>query len=298
LSKSFKVKKEKTSLWIHAFFILSAVVCIIPFIIVISASISNEKDLLIKGYSILPRTIDWTAYKYIFKNPGVIGNAYLVTLFITVVGTFLTVLFTAMMAYPLARPQFKLNKVMTYIIFFPTLFSGGLVPSYIINSQYLRLTDSLWALILPGITNVFYVIMVRTFFKQLPDGLFEAAKIDGANEYRIFFQIALSLSKPVLATVAFLTALGKWNEWYNAMLYIRNPNLYPLQYLLQSMMLKIQTVLKMMTTAPSIAGSMASMPSESLRMAMVVVATGPMLIFFPFFQKYFTKGMTMGSIKG
>ncbi|WP_073278176.1 carbohydrate ABC transporter permease [Anaerocolumna jejuensis] len=293
-----EVKKEKTSLWIHAFFILFAAICIIPFIIVISASLSNEKDLIINGYSVLPRTIDWTAYMYIFKNPSVIGNAYLVTLFITVAGTFLTVLFTAMMAYALSRPQFKLKKAMTFIIFFPTLFSGGLVPSYIINSQYLHLTDSLWALILPGITNVFYIIMVRTFFKQLPDGLFEAAKIDGANEYRIFFRIALSLSKPVLATVAFLTALGKWNEWYSAMLYIRNPDLYPLQYLLQSMMLKIQSVLKMMTTAPSMTGSMTSMPSETLRMAMVVVATGPMLIFFPFFQKYFTKGMTMGSIKG
>ncbi|SHK84565.1 putative aldouronate transport system permease protein [Anaerocolumna jejuensis DSM 15929] len=298
MSKHMEVKKEKTSLWIHAFFILFAAICIIPFIIVISASLSNEKDLIINGYSVLPRTIDWTAYMYIFKNPSVIGNAYLVTLFITVAGTFLTVLFTAMMAYALSRPQFKLKKAMTFIIFFPTLFSGGLVPSYIINSQYLHLTDSLWALILPGITNVFYIIMVRTFFKQLPDGLFEAAKIDGANEYRIFFRIALSLSKPVLATVAFLTALGKWNEWYSAMLYIRNPDLYPLQYLLQSMMLKIQSVLKMMTTAPSMTGSMTSMPSETLRMAMVVVATGPMLIFFPFFQKYFTKGMTMGSIKG
>ena len=203
----------------------------------------------------------------------------------------------SMAAYCLARNNFRYKKILTFFIFFPTLFSGGMVPSYIINTQYLHLTDTLAALILPTLINVFHIIMLRTFFKQLPESLFEAAQIDGASEYTIFFKIALSLSKPVIATVAFLSALNKWNEWYNAMLYIRNDNLVPLQYLLQRMMMNIQSILNTMQNMP-VSVNPSDLPGENLRMAMLVIAIGPMMLFFPFFQKYFVKGMTVGAVKG
>ena len=290
-------KKEKTSIWVHLFFIVFAIICIVPFVTVISASFSNETDLALYGFSVLPREVDLTAYAYLFRNPEMIINAYVVTIIITAAGTFFGVLFMAMAAYCLARSNFRYTKALTFFIFFPTLFSGGMVPSYIINTQYLHLTDNLLALILPTLINVFHVIMLRTFFKQLPESLFEAAKVDGASEYYIFAKIALPLSKPVIATVAFLGALTKWNEWYNAMLYIRSDDLVPLQYMLQRMMMNIQTLLDAMQYAPSMV-DITDLPGENLRMAMLVVAIGPMMLFFPFFQKYFTKGMTVGAVKG
>lgn len=289
--------KEKTSIWVHLFFILFGLICIVPFMIVISASFSGETDLAINGFSVLPRKWDTTAYAYLLKNPKTIINAYVVTIVITAVGTFLSVVFMAMAAYCLARNNFRFTGLLTFYIFFPTLFSGGLVPSYIINTQYLHLTDTLAVLILPTLINVFHIIMLRTFFKQLPESLFEAAKMDGASEYRIFFTIAVPLSKPVIATVAFLGALAKWNEWYNAMLYVRSEKLIPLQYMLQRMMLNLQTLLDAMTNAPSMV-NIQDLPGENLRMAMLVVAIGPMMMIFPFFQKYFTRGMTVGAVKG
>lgn len=290
-------KKEKTSIWVHLFFLIFGFICIVPFVTVISASLSNETDLAFYGFSILPKKVDFSAYAYLFENPGTIINAYIVTIFITVVGTFLGVIFMAMAAYCLARSNFRYKRALTFFIFFPTLFSGGMVPSYIINTQYLHLTDTLAALILPTLINVFHIIMLRTFFKQLPESLFEAAKMDGASEYTIFFKIALSLSKPVIATVAFLSALTKWNEWYNAMLYIRSDKLMPLQYMLQRMMMNIQSILDNMQNVPSMV-DITALPGENLRMAMLVVAIGPMMLFFPFFQKYFVRGMTVGAVKG
>lgn len=291
------LKKDKTSILVHIFLILFGMICIIPFMIIISASLTGETELAMNGFSVFPQNIDFTSYSYLFKNPKIIIDAYMVTIFITVVGTFLGVAFMTMAAYCLSRSNFKFKGLLTFYIFFPTLFSGGLVPSYIINTQYLHLTNTLWALILPTLINVFHVIMLRTFFKQIPEALFEAAKIDGASEYTMFFKIALPLSKPVIATVAFLGALTKWNEWYNAMLYIREDRLVPLQYMLQRMMMDIRALLDAMLVAPSMV-SAADLPGENLRMAMLVVAIGPMLLFFPFFQKYFTKGMTVGSVKG
>ena len=291
-------KKNKTSLGIHIVLILFSLACILPFMMVISASFTSAADLSKYGFSILPPKMDFSAYAYLFENPKQIISGYKVTIFITLVGTFLSVLVMSMTAYALSRPNFKLKGFMTAYIFFPTLFSGGLVASYIINTKYLHLLDSIWVLILPGLVNVFHIFMIRTFFKQLPEGLFDAAKVDGASESRICFSIAIRLSKPVLATVAFLGALGRWNEWYNAMLYIRSADKYPLQYLLQRMMMNIQELLDQMTKVPTVMVNAAEIPGENLRMALLVVCIGPMMLFFPFFQKYFTKGMTVGAVKG
>lgn len=290
------MRRDKTPIWIHIFFIAFGAMCVIPLMIVISASFTSVTDLSLYGFSVLPPKVDFTAYAYLFENPRQIINGYIVTIFITMIGTFLSVIVMSLTAYALSRPRFKFKGIVTAYIFFPTLFSGGLVSSYIINTQYLHLTDSIWVMILPGLVNVFHIIMLRTFFKQLPDGLFDAAFVDGAGEWRIYFSIALSLSKPAIASVAFLGALSRWNEWYGAMLYIRSDTKYPLQYLLQRMMMNIQELLAEMEHVPSIA-LMEDIPGENLRMALLVVCIGPMMLFFPFFQKYFTKGMTVGSIK-
>lgn len=295
--KKTKNKRNKTNIFIHIFFIVFGAMCIIPFMMVVSASFTSVRDLSYHGFSILPPKVDFTAYAYLFENPKQIIYGYMTTFLVTIVGTFLSVMVMSMAAYALSRPRYKLKGIMTAYIFFPTLFSGGMVSSYIVNTRYLNLTDSIWVLILPGLVNVFHIIMLRTFFMQLPDGLFDAAMIDGAGEWRIYTTIALTLSKPVIATVSFLGALTKWNEWYNAMLYIRSEEKYPLQYLLQRMMMNIQELINSMEYVPSIAFT-EDIPGENLRMALLVVCIGPMMLFFPFFQKYFTKGMTVGAVKG
>ena len=295
-------RRDKTSLGIHLFLILFSLICILPMLSVITASLTSDADLMEYGFQILPRSfdsIDFTSYAYLFENPEQIINGYKVTILITAVGTFFSVLFMSMIAYALSRPQFKLRNMLGFFIFIPTLFSGGLTASYIINTRYLHLTDNIWVLVLPGLIAPFHVFMIRTFFKSLPQSLFEAAQVDGAAEWKIFFTIAIPLSKPVLATVAFLGALGRWNEWYKAMLYIRTESKYPLQYLLQRVMLNLQALLDAMEEAPPIELiSIQDIPGESLRMALLIVCVGPLMCFFPFFQKYFTKGMTVGSVKG
>lgn len=292
-----KKKQEKTNILIHAFFILFGLICVVPFMMVVAASFSTESDLSKYGFRPFPIEVDFTAYAYLFENPETIINAYTVTIFITVVGTFLGVLMMSLSGYALSRDNFRWKKVVTWFFFFPTLFSGGMVAQYIINTKVLGLTDSIWALILPSLANVFHIIMFRTFFKDLPEGLFDAAKIDGAGEWRIYSSIALRLSTPVVATIAFLNAMAKWNEWHNAMLYIRSETKYPLQYLLQRMMMSIDALLRAMEKVPT-QFAMADLPGENLRMALLVVCIGPMMLVFPFFQKYFTKGMTVGGIKG
>ncbi|MBQ8232214.1 MAG: carbohydrate ABC transporter permease [Lachnospiraceae bacterium] len=297
VNKKHKRKAEKTSWLVHIFFILFGLVCLIPFITVISISLTNEIELANNGFSIFPGKADLTAYRYLLENPKIVIDAYKITIFITVVGTFLSTLLVSMAAYSLSRKRFILRKVLNWYLFIPTLFGGGLAASYVINTQYLHLNDNIWVLILPGLIGVFNVFMIRTFFQQLPESLFEATKMDGGSEYTVYFRIAMPLSKPVLATVAFLDALERWNSWYNAMLYIRNKELVPLQYLLQKMMREVSSILSEMDNMPS-GIDIKELPGENLRMAMLVVSIGPMMCFFPFFQKYFVKGMTVGSVKG
>ena len=276
---------------------LFALGCVIPFLFVVIISFSSEESIRTIGYSFVPQEWSLETYQYAFEKLPQIWRSFFNSIFITVVGTVLSTAMCALYSYALYRPDFKFRNFFTFFSFFTMIFSGGLVPSYIINTQYLHLTDKLAALILPTLINVFHIIMLRTFFKQLPESLFEAAKMDGASEYHIFFRIAIPLSKPVIATVAFLGALIKWNEWYNAMLYIRNDELVPLQYMLQRMMNNLRSLLDAMQNAPAMV-NIQDLPGENLRMAMLVVAIGPMMLVFPFFQKYFTRGMTVGAVKG
>lgn len=283
---------------IHVFFIFWCLVCLIPFLIIVSASFTSKMDLAKYGYSLFPREFSLEAYRFLLAAPQTIVNAYKSTAIVTACGTVLSLVVDSLMAYGLARKAgSKLGTFLTYYIYIPTLIGGGLTPSYIINTRYLGLTDSLLVLFLPGLVHVFNIFMIRTFINQQPKSLLEAAKLDGASEFGIYFHVALPMAKPALATVGFNLALGYWNSWYNSMIYIRTNSKMTLQHLLQRMMGTLQQFLAELQAGLGPV-SLADIPAENLRMAMLVVAIGPMMFLFPFFQKYFVKGMVVGSVKG
>ncbi|MEC0090016.1 carbohydrate ABC transporter permease [Paenibacillus macquariensis] len=284
---------------IHLFFIAVSAVFIVPLWSIIAISLSNELDISNFGYHLIPKKIDFQAYHYIFDNPMTIVNAYKVTAITSVIGTLLSVIMISMCAYALSRSDFKYSKIITFYLFFTTLFSGGIVPFYILMTKFLHLQNTYAALIIPLLGNIWYMFLMRTFFKQLPDSLVESAKIDGAGELRIYITMIVPLSTPVLATVGLMQLLIYWNSWFNALLFIDKQSLYPLQYLLQVMMSNIQEILRNMTSGGQVDATMlANLPTESTRMAMCILAIAPMLFVFPFFQKYFAKGLTVGAVKG
>ena len=279
----------------YAVVIVVSLACMIPFIMLISGSFSSEQAIRFEGYGILPKDFSLEAYKLIFKTPGTVIRAYGVSIFITLLGTLLGLLLTTITAYVLSRKDFKYRNVFSFFFYFTTLFNGGMVCTYIFYIQYLHLKDSYLALILPGTFNVFYLLIMRTFVSSVPYALIEAAKIDGAGEFRTFFAIVLPLLKSGMATIGLFLALGYWNDWYNAMLYINDENKYPLQYMLYSLMQKTQALASLAGKASI---QVADLPSNSLKLAMAVVATGPIILVYPFVQKYFVKGVAVGSVKG
>lgn len=280
------------------FFTVLCAMILIPFLLLVSASFSNEMDLINYGYSILPKNWSLDAYKYVFKNPMSVINAYKVTGFFSIVSMVLSVLLQAMCAFPLTRKNLRGRNAFSFYLYFTMLFSGGLVPSYILITQYLHLDNTIWVYIIPSLISPWNVFMMRTFFAELPEEIFEAMQIDGANAYNIFFRTVLPLSKPVLATIALMTFLGKWNDWNTAMLYIDNDNLISLQYLLQRIMENLKMIQELGNQGISVNIDVRSIPGETARMAMAVIVAGPALVVFPFFQKYFVKGLTVGSVKG
>ena len=284
---------------IHIAFILMCLTFIVPMLYVVSISFSSEKAIADFGYSLIPKAWSLDAYKHIFRNPDQVIYSYRTTIFFSLVGSFASLLVMALVAYPLSRQNFKLRQPITFFIFFTMLFGGGLIPTYILNTQYLGLGNTIWIYILPGLVSAWYIIIIRTFFSQLPQSLVESAKVDGAKEFRIFFQIVLPLSKPVLATVLLMTLLGKWNDWYTSLIYIRDSKLYSLQYMLQKMLREAEFVKGLSNSQMGLNIQLETeVPTESVRFAMVIVAAGPMLVAFPFFQKYFTRGLTVGAVKG
>lgn len=279
----------------YIFITIIAAVCLLPFIMLVSGSFSSEQAIRFEGYSILPRDVSLEAYNIIFKNPWTVIQAYGVTILITAVGTVVGLFFLTMTAYVISRKDFKYRNVISFYFYFTTLFNGGMVCTYIFYIRYLNLKDSLWALILPGMMNVFYLLIMRSFVTAIPSALIESAKIDGAGELRIFAQIVLPLLKSGLATIGLFMALGYWNDWYNAMLYINDEAKYPLQYMLYNMQQKTQALAQI---ASQVGIKVENLPSNSLKLAMAVVATGPIILLYPFVQKYFVKGVTIGSVKG
>lgn len=287
-------KKSGAVILAHTVFILFGICCLVPMIYLISSSISNEQDLFVYGYRLIPKRIDFAAYKYLLHNPTQLLDAYKLTVFITVVGTFLALLVMVMIAYPLSVKDFKFRRQLSFYLFFTMLFSGGLVSVYLLNVQYLHLKNNILVYILPALVSPWYVFMLRSFFSTIPQSLRESAKIDGAGEAKILFRIIVPISKPAIATIAFMELMTKWSEWYNCMLYITEPKLQTVQYLLQALMQQSEKLAQ----AADIGINAGTVPNETVKLAMAVIAAGPIMFIFPFFQKYFVKGMTIGSVKG
>lgn len=274
---------------------LMAIICLIPFIMLVSGSFTAENWIRFHGYGLIPGEFSVEAYKIIFKTPERIIRAYGVSIMITLIGVAIGLLLTALTAYVISRKDFKYRNALSFFFYFTTLFNGGMVSTYIYYIQYLHLKDSYLALILPMVFNVFYLLIMRTFVNNIPVALIESAKLDGAGEWRIFFTIILPLLQSGLATIGLFLALGYWNDWYNAMLYMNTDTKYPLQYMLYSIQQQAQALARIASQAGI---SVQDLPSSSLKMAMAVVATGPIVIVYPFVQKYFVAGITIGSVKG
>lgn len=291
-------KFELSKMLIHLLFILLSLTIVLPFLLVVAVSLTDEASLTDKGYQFVPESFSLEAYRYLLDAPDILLRAYGVTITVTVIGALAGLLLTAMTAYVISRPDYRYNRVTTFYVFFTMLFSGGLVPSYILITQYLHLKDSLLALILPVLLSPFNIMVMKGFMSKIPLEIVESAKIDGARELRIFFRIILPLSTPALATLGLLISFTYWNEWFNAMLYIDDPDKVPLQLLLVRTLGSIEFITSNSEFSQQLGIDLSSFPNNSARMAIAVLAGGPMLIIFPFFQRFFVKGLTVGSLKG
>lgn len=279
---------------INAFLIAFSLACLVPILLVASASLSTEAAINEFGYTLLPMEFSTAAYEFILAQPQRILNAYLVTSVVTVSGTVLGLLIMSLLAYSISRRNFALRKPVSFYTFFTLLFNGGLIPFYLFVTQTLRLKDNPLILILPLLVSAWNVLLLRTSFQSLPEELLDAARIDGASEWRTFFQIAVPMSTPVLATVALFIMLGYWNDWWMSLLFINNKNLYSIQFLLYNIMQGLEA----MNARPEIAMRFGgSLPTLTARMAMAFFAIGPVAFAYLFLQKYFIRGITIGSLK-
>ena len=274
---------------------LISVLWIIPVLFIFSLSVTPETSLSEVGYRLIPKEITFDAYTYIIKNPAQILNSYKISIIVTVIGTVAGLMFTTGIAYAMSRKDFKLGKHITRFVMFAMLFHGGLIPTYIVVTQVLHLGNTLWVLILTMLVSPWNIFLMKSFLSSIPTELLEASFIDGATEYQTYFKVVLPLAKPGLATVGLLILFSYWNDWYQAMLYIDNMDLVRLQLLLYKIISNIQFVLQNSFYLASEGGSF---PTIAARMATCVIAIAPMLLAFPFFQKYLAKGLTLGSVKG
>ena len=271
-----------------------AVACLVPFLLVLSGSFTSNEAVVKYGYNFIPKEWSLKAYEVLFNVPTVILNSYLVTIIITLAGTTISLFLTSMTAFVLHRKDFKYRNGFSFFFFFTTLFSGGLVPWYMLMLK-LGMRNSIFALIVPGLFSVFNIIIMRTFFTTLPDAISESGKMDGANDFVIYYRLYMPMALPGLATIGLFIALGYWNEWYNAMLFITNEKLVPLQYQLY----KVMNTAAMAAKVAQLTGRMpSSVPSETIKLAMVCVTVGPIIFLFPYIQRYFILGLTIGSVKG
>ena len=284
----------------YAFCSIIALLCLIPFIMILSGSFSSESAIIENGFSILPQDFSLEAYKTVFKEPITIIRAYATTIILTAVGTIVGLLIQTMTAYVLARKDFEWRNGFSFFFYFTTLFSGGLVPTFILYTRTLGLKDSYLALLLPLTFSVYNLLVMKSYITSIPDSLIDAAKIDGCGEVGTLFKVVMPLIKPALATVGLFIALAYWNDWYNAMLYINSEEKYPLQYFLYQQVNNIEAYKKLIAnaTVSSSVVSALSLPTQTLKMALTIVVTGPIILAFPFVQKYFVQGITIGAVKG
>ena len=293
-----KLKKNLKSTTVIAYIVVSifALFCLFPFIMVVSGSLTPEEDIVKYGYSLIPRRISFDAYRILLYDIDRILNAYKITIFVTVVGTLCSLLVNSMAGYVLSR-KVRYQKPLLIFTIITMLFSGGMVPWYIVCVRYLHLKDTVWALILPTVARAWYIFLLRNFFKGIPEEMYESSKIDGASELTTFVKIMLPLAKPAIATVTLFASLAYWNDWWAGLMLIDDSNKQPLQLLLRTIVSNTQ----FLQSSPN-AGMMQEVsnirPVESVKMAIVILTIGPIIFVYPFIQKYFVKGIMVGAVKG
>ena len=276
---------------------LISTACFLPFLLLISASFTDESSIIKHGFSLIPGKFSIDAYQYVFRQSAFIWKAYLITISLVVFGTAIHLLFNTMGAYALSRRDFKYRNYVAFYLYFTTMFGGGLVPWYILCVRYLHLKNTYFVLLQAGLVSVFNLLIMRNFIKQIPESIIESAKIDGAGEFRILLQLIVPMSVSSLVTIWLLVTLGYWNDWYMASLFINNANLYPLQYLLYSIINNAEFLASAMGRGLQLP-STRTIPRESVKMATAVIVTGPIIFMYPFVQKYFVKGLVIGAVKG
>lgn len=280
----------------YIFILLLAICCLFPFLLMVGTSFTNEAVVREYGFNVWPRKVDFLAYRLVFENPDLVVGSYIVTIVMTVCGTAIGLFLVSMTGYALQRPDFEFRNHISFYIYFTTLFSGGLVPFYLLIVKVLKLKNNYLAVFLPGLMSPWLIILMRNFMKSIPFAITESAKIDGASDFNIFTRIILPMSKPALATVGLFIALSYWNEWYNSMLFLEaNVKYRPLQLFLYNVVNKAEYI---RNSAASSNIPPMDVPNETMKMATAVVATGPIIFVYPFIQKYFIKGITIGAVKG
>ncbi len=297
--KDFNTIKKPTNVLFNIILAVCSFLSIVPFILVIIISFTDEKTLALKGYQFIPEKLSLYAYEYIIKAGDSILRSYGVTILVTVVGVLLGLFLTGTYAYALSRSNFAFKKFFTLLITIPMLFNGGMISNYLVMTQVLHLKDTIWALVFPLCLNSFNIIILRTFFKtSIPESVIESAKLDGASEWCLFFQIVIPMALPGLATIGLFLTLAYWNDWFNAMMYMDSKQWVPLQYLL----IQIESSMDWLASNASMLGVdgiqiAQNMPKETIKMAIVVISTLPVIFAYPFFQRYFVNGLTVGAVK-
>lgn len=292
------MKSKENTVWkwgSHFVLMVLSLLALLPFILLIVSSFTDNTSAIRNGYSFFPEKWSLEAYKYIANDWSTIGRAYLITIAVTVIGTAGSLLITSMLAYTLSIRDLPGGRVLSFLVVFTMLFSGGIVPTYMVYTKVFNVTNSIWALIVPGLLmNAFTIMLVKNYFMfSIPPALSEAAKIDGASEIRTFFTIILPLSMPILATVGLMTGIAYWNDWQNGIYYITDTNWYSVQVLLN----RINRDVTFITANSNVVTNTANLPTTTVRMAIAVIGVLPILAIYPFFQKYFVKGITIGSVK-
>jgi putative aldouronate transport system permease protein len=292
-------ESKRLKLFYHIVLMGFSLSCLLPFVLLIVSSFTSESYILQNGYSFFPEQFSIKAYEYLWGHWEELGRAYGITVFITVVGTAASLIMTSMLAYPMSRNNIPFKNFWAFLVFFTLLFQGGLVPTYLIYTQIFEIKNTIWALIVPGLLmNGFNVLLVRTYFMMsVPPALIEAAQIDGAGEIKTFIKIVLPLSAPILATIGLFEAILYWNDWFNGMTYVTDPKLFSIQNILNRILTDTQFLTNNSNLSSSAKETAVEMPSSSVRMAIAVIGVLPLLIAYPFFQKYFIKGITIGSVK-
>ena len=294
ISDDVRLLEKMFTLSIYLWIGVLAILCLIPFWLMVIGSFTAEGSLAAKGYQLFPTEFSLQAYKALFESKQ-LYSSYKVTILITIIGTVLSVAITAMMAYVMANPKVKYRNHLSFMVYFTMLFGPGLVGFYILIANWLHLKNSIWAMILPGLFGPWNAFLMVSYFRTIPFELNEAATVDGANEIYIFFRIYWPISTPIIATVGLFVALSRWNEWFNALLFIDKDTLHPLQIMIRKLMSNINAQEYIQSRDMDIK---VEVPRMGIQLSTVCLTIGPILLLYPYVQKYFVKGLTIGSIKG